>query len=100
MTPALKARLDEIEAAIETRLRLSFAYTDQDGAETHRSVRPLSLWFWGKVWTLVAWCELREDFRMFRIDRIGTCDTAARFRSEPGRRLADFLRRMERDRCR
>ena len=33
-------------------------------------VRPLGLWFWGKVWTLIAWCELRGDFRAFRIDRI------------------------------
>jgi predicted DNA-binding transcriptional regulator YafY len=28
------------------------------------------LYFWGDVWTLAAWCELRRDFRNFRLDRI------------------------------
>lgn len=98
MTPALKARLDEIEAAVEGRLRIEVAYTDQDGRESRRTLRPLGLWFWGKVWTLVAWCELRDDFRMFRVDRIGTLAAGARFRVERGQSLADFLRRMERDR--
>lgn len=98
MTPALKARLDEIEAAVEGRLRIDVAYTDQDGRESRRTLRPLGLWFWGKVWTLVAWCELRDDFRMFRVDRIGTLAAGARFRVERGQSLADFLRRMERDR--
>ena len=33
-------------------------------------MRPLGLFFWGAVWTLAAWCELRNDYRNFRIDRI------------------------------
>ena len=37
---------------------------------TTRTVRPLGLYFWGSTWTLGAWCELREDFRNFRVDRI------------------------------
>ena len=58
---------------------------------------PLGLWFWGKVWTLVAWCELRDDFRTFRIDRIARVVTSGRsFKPERGKQLADFYRRMER----
>jgi predicted DNA-binding transcriptional regulator YafY len=61
-------------------------------------VRPLGLWFWGKVWTLAAWCELRNDFRAFRIDRIATVNHAGHtFKPERGKLLADFYRRMERE---
>jgi predicted DNA-binding transcriptional regulator YafY len=50
----------------------------------------LGLWFWGKVWTLIAWCELRQDFRMFRIDRIDSADPGAVFRPERDKSLAVF----------
>lgn len=70
ITEQTRKLIDECEAAVESRNVLSFDYRDEAGALTNRSVQPLGLWFWGKVWTLVAWCELREDFRMFRIDRI------------------------------
>lgn len=61
-----------------------------------RDVRPLGLWFWGKVWTLVAWCELRNNFRAFRLDRILEAKSAGRiFRPERGKQLADFYRCWE-----
>ena len=75
---------------------LDLCYCDETGRETRRAIRPLGLWFWGKVWTLVAWCELRGDFRMFRIDRMLALEEAGRsFKPEPGRRLVDFYRQME-----
>ena len=83
-------RLDAVERASEDRHRLRLVYDDETGARTERVVRPLGLWFWGKVWTLVAWCELRNDFRMFRIDRIDGMVLEDRFRDEPGKRLKDF----------
>jgi predicted DNA-binding transcriptional regulator YafY len=90
MTPAVRARIDEIERAVEARRRLTLDYRDAEDRLTERAVRPLGLWFWGKVWTLVAWCELRNDFRMFRVDRIRGMTPEGRFRPEPGKRLADF----------
>ena len=67
-------------------------------AASVRDVRPLGLWFWGKVWTLVAWCEMRDDFRAFRIDRIASVTAAGRtFKPERGKQLADFYRRVERN---
>ena len=96
MTPAVRARIDEIEAAVEARRRLTLAYRDAEERKTERTVRPLGLWFWGKVWTLVAWCELRDDFRMFRLDRIAAMDDAGGpFRPERGKTLTDFYRAME-----
>ncbi len=90
MDDATRARLDEIERATEARMRLRIAYADEAGVATDRAVRPLGLWFWGKVWTLVAWCELRADFRMFRVDRITGMTADGTFRDERGKRLADF----------
>jgi predicted DNA-binding transcriptional regulator YafY len=58
-----RATLDVVDRAIDRSERLTFAYTDAKGDATQRTVRPLGLYFWGKVWTLLGWCELREDFR-------------------------------------
>ncbi len=87
---ATRARLDRIERAVEARTRLVLTYADVAGTATERPVRPLGLWFWGKVWTLVAWCELRDDFRMFRVDRIADLAETGRFRPERGKTLRDF----------
>lgn len=56
--------------ATDATLKIDIDYCDQNGNETTRRLQPLGQIFWGKVWTLVAWCELRDDYRHFRIDRI------------------------------
>lgn len=89
---ATRARLDLIERSAEDRTRLRLVYADEAGTPTDRWVRPLALLFWGKVWTLAAWCELRGDFRVFRVDRIADCTPGERFRPEPGQTLRDFYR--------
>ncbi|MBV7393740.1 helix-turn-helix transcriptional regulator [Mameliella sediminis] len=99
VTDDLRACIDAIESAVDRRERLQLEYRDEAGQGTTRIVRPLGLWFWAPAWTLVAWCELREDFRMFRLDRIAALQEAGRFRHERGQRLADFYERMEAERC-
>lgn len=96
MTPAVRDLIDRLEAAADARHALVLDYSDAQGKTSERTVRPLGLWFWGKVWTLVAWCELREDFRMFRLDRMAEARvTGETFRPEPGKTLKDFYRSME-----
>jgi len=93
---AERASIDMIERAVDARDVLSIDYADEAGKASQRNVRPLGLWFWGKVWTLVAWCELREDFRAFRIDRISNLKRAERtFKPERGKQLTDFYRTWE-----
>ncbi len=96
MSEADRERLDALEKSVENRDRLEIAYKDLGEADSRRTIRPLGLWFWGKVWTLAAWCELRNDFRVFRIDRIAemTC-TGEQFKPETGKQIADFYRKME-----
>ena len=95
MTPAVQVRIDALDAAVEGRRRLILSYVDAHERTTKRIVRPLGLWFWGKIWTLVAWCELRNDFRMFRLDRIADIAPGEPFRPERGKTLADFYRGIE-----
>jgi predicted DNA-binding transcriptional regulator YafY len=93
---ATRDRLDRVERAIDDRVRITFDYSDVNGCASSRTVRPLGLWFWGRVWTLAAWCELRDDHRLFRIDRIQTIHVHAdRFNHEPGKTLRDLLAKLE-----
>ena len=92
----VRAAIDRLEKAIAAFDIVSFGYQDQQGATTQRRVHPLGLWFWGKVWTLVAWCETRQDFRMFRLDRTtGLATTGEQFKPAPERSLAACLREYE-----
>jgi predicted DNA-binding transcriptional regulator YafY len=97
VSDADRIAIDRIERAVEDREVLTLDYRDENGNGSARDIRPLGLWFWGRVWTLVAWCEMRGDFRTFRIDRIGSIgEPGRRFKPEKGKLLADFYRAMER----
>ncbi len=87
--------LTEIRACLTTREKLRIAYVRGDGTPTTRLVWPLGAFFWGRTWTLTAWCELRGDFRSFRLDRIERVErTGERFDEAPGRTLRDYLRKV------
>jgi predicted DNA-binding transcriptional regulator YafY len=91
-------RLDEMRHAIHAHEVLSMHYGDTNGTITQRDVRPLACAFWGGTWSLAAWCELREDFRAFRLDRVQAIAPAGRrFADEAGKSYADYVRRMQRD---
>ncbi|MEZ5844057.1 MAG: YafY family protein [Hyphomicrobiaceae bacterium] len=90
----IRCDLGELRRAVRGRIKVSFAYEDFLGQRSTRTVRPLSLAFFGPVWLLAAWCELRDDFRTFRLDRMeGFTLTDEHFRHERGKTLAEFLRR-------
>ena len=90
-----RARLEALRQATEARQKLRLHYRDLKEASSQRTVRPLGCFFWGQVWTLAAWCESRQDFRSFRVDRIDAMVVLdERFRDEPGRSLADLMRRF------
>ena len=60
----------EIRECIRRKQKVEFTYIDLKDKTSKRKVRPLALVFFGPVWLLVSWCEMREDFRSFRLDRI------------------------------
>ena len=86
--------LAELRRAVRSQLKVHFRYRDVLQRSSERTVRPLSLAYFGPVWVLAAWCELRDDFRTFRLDRIGGfAVTSERFKAERGKSLHDFLKR-------
>ncbi|WP_226688369.1 helix-turn-helix transcriptional regulator [Ruegeria arenilitoris] len=85
------AHMAPIRSAIKTRQKLHLSYRRIDGVLTDRTIRPLHMEYWGRVWTLTAWCELREGFRVFRIDLIEAVSPLPEiFADEPGKTLSDF----------
>jgi predicted DNA-binding transcriptional regulator YafY len=95
---AVAGRLDELHAAIEARRVVELDYRREDGQASARPVRPLCLAYWGNVWTLGAWCELRQDFRNFRLDRIHGFRALERgFEETPQVSLAAYMRAVGAD---
>lgn len=91
-----QALLQTLREAVHTRHVVRIDYADVQGRPSARRLRPLGCFYWGKVWTLSAWCELRQDFRGFRIDRIVHLEVLPeQFRPEAGKTLADMFRQVE-----
>lgn len=89
-----RERLLNLRQAIEGRRLVRIDYLDLRGQRSQRELRPLGVLHWDAVWTLAAWCTLRQDFRSFRVDRIEQLQLLPQtFRDEPGRTLADLVRR-------
>ena len=59
-----------VREAIRAECKVSIRYRDGDGAATERVVWPFALGFFDHARVIGAWCELRGDFRSFRIDRV------------------------------
>jgi len=93
LVPKHAARsLQHVRQAIARHRKLSIAYVDSAGRASVRRVHPLGLFFWGTTWCIAAWCETRNDFRNFRLDRLRSVKlTTETFEETPGRTLADFI---------
>ncbi len=90
-----KTHFDVIHQAVSNQQVLQLHYQDESGQVTWREVLPLGLFFWGERWLLVAWCELRNDYRNFRLDRcLEVRRTERRFSECADRSLSDFLRKV------
>ncbi len=81
-----------VRAAIKARQKLRLQYQSIDGSRSERTIRPLHMEYWGRVWTLTAWCEMRAAFRVFRIDLIENAQALPElYEDEPGKRLSDYM---------
>ena len=83
-----------IRAAVRARQKLAITHCDNDGVESRRTIRPLALEYWGRVWTTTTWCESEGDFVEFRIDQIKSLEVLpALFVDENGKTLDDYRSR-------
>lgn len=88
--------LATIRLALRQSSKLELDYKDGKDIGSSRVVRPLALSFLGNAWLLTAWCEWRQAFRNFRLDRVVAIKaTAQTFAPEPGKRFEDFLALMQ-----
>ena len=86
-----------LREAIRKRQVARMIYEDGKGQRSERRVRPLAIWSFPNGWMFTAWCELRQDFRTFRFDRIADLIlTDDRFEEDEATGLRAF---MERERC-
>lgn len=93
---ATQRRLQLLREAIHAHCKVGLRYLDAAGRESRRVLWPLGCFYWGSVWTLGAWCEARQDFRNFRVDRMAAIDVLdERIGHEAGRTLADYLRAVK-----
>ena len=97
--PRASAKAGELallRRAIGQRRLVHFRYVREDGSASERSARPFALYFWGRKWTLAAWCELRTDYRSFRPDRMEeVCLLEQHFDPADGPSLAGFLAKQD-----
>ena len=88
-----------LRGAIRARQKMEIDYISIEGEHTTRVIRPLQLEYWGRIWTVTSWCELREAFRVFRVDEIEKQKILpATFVEEPGKTLQDYLETVDADR--
>lgn len=62
--------LQDIRKSIRLERKLQIYYQDKDKENSNRVIWPIGLGFFDQIRIIIAWCELRQDFRHFRTDRI------------------------------
>lgn len=78
-----------VRRAIREERKLRLLYIDSGGQQTERTVWPLGLAYFDLSRLVVAWCELRNDFRHFRTDRMVSASVLdAKFHPSRSRLLA------------
>ena len=86
-----------VRRAIRERQVIAFGYRDGQGSDTQRRLRPLVIWALPEGAMVSGYCELRQDFRTFRLDRMQrTSATGIQFQTDASTDLAAFL---DRDGC-
>jgi predicted DNA-binding transcriptional regulator YafY len=89
---AVAGALTQLRGAVRAQRKVSLDYLDRAAKPTRRTIWPLGLFYWGTTWTVGGWCELREGFRNFRLDRITNAEVLdARYQPTSGRTLRDLF---------
>src|SRR5487761_1652582 len=82
----------ELRSAIQHTRKMAIDYIDEEGRRSQRTIWPIAIAYYVDVTLIGAWCELRRDFRHFRVDRIqGSQLLKDRFPPDNGRLMAEWL---------
>lgn len=84
--------LARLRGAIRDRFVVRLSYRNARGEPSTRAVEPFLIWSLKDGWMFSGWCQLRQDFRSFRFDRIARMDvTDEQFEEDPERGRAAFM---------
>lgn len=84
--------LAEVRDAIHSARKIAIEYVDERDHRTARTIWPIAMAYYVDVTVIAAWCELRQDFRHFRADRIDSARFLDdRFTSESARLSAQWM---------
>ena len=98
--PKAASAMSDVRLAADNRFKISMQYTRADGEVSERIIWPLGLFFWGSIWTIGAWCELRNTFRVFRLDRIQSITVLKDvYPHEKGKTLEDMIEHEKKQYC-
>jgi predicted DNA-binding transcriptional regulator YafY len=93
LTGSQQSHLQLWRQATQEQEVLTLHYRDAQEQDSQRKVWPLACFYWGKTWTLLAWCGSRQAFRSFRLDRLRDLQaTGALFVLSQGQHVQDYLR--------
>lgn len=91
--------LSQIRAASWKERAIEIDYSDKGGAATTRRIWPLAIMWMEQTFVVLAWCCMRQDFRMFRPERIAAIRAAEEsFRPRRAALLRDYVARLRRGR--
>ena len=76
-----------LRQSVREEWKLEIKYKDSKGTSTTRVIFPLAVIYYIEVVVVASWCELREELRHFRVDRISACRSMGESFSEVGQSL-------------
>ena len=95
--PEISIDIEALRQATRNEQVISIDYADAEDNRTLRQIQPLAIVFFDRSLVVMAWCELRADYRSFRIDRIIEMTVTDRsFRPRRVAMLREYLDRVER----
>ena len=90
--------LSAVRQAIRDERKLHILYADEKGARTQRTIWPIAVAYYVQATLIGAWCELRQDYRHFRADRISEMTVLDEcYPSDNGRLMAEWLALRQND---
>ena len=95
--PEISIDIEALRHATRNEQVIEIDYADAEENRTLRKIQPLAIVFFDRSLVVMAWCELREAYRSFRIDRILNMTITERsFRPRRVPMLREYLDRVER----
>ncbi len=85
-----------IRRAIREQWKVEIEYLDENLSKSHRVIWPIAIAYFDKQRLIIAWCELRNDFRSFRTDRAKSLSiTHERYKGNRKTLLSDYIAQIK-----